>query len=68
MFWSMVRAGTCWTDGAPPGLARSLGVGVAIVKLLVEQRGGAVQADSAEGQGTTVVVLLPRCAVDDYLL
>jgi signal transduction histidine kinase len=53
---------------AAPARSAGLRVGVAVVKLLVEQSGGAVRADSGEGQGTTFVVVLPRYAVDDYLL
>ena len=50
-------------------LARNggVGVGLAIVKLLVEQSGGTLDADSGPGQGTTFVAVLPRFDVDDYL-
>ena len=53
---------------AAPARAAGLGVGLAVVKLLVEQSGGTLTADSGEGQGTTFVVVLPRYDVDDYLL
>jgi signal transduction histidine kinase len=53
---------------AAPVRSVGLGVGLAVVKLLVEQSGGALRADSGEGQGTTFVVILPRYAVDDYLV
>ena len=53
---------------AAPVRAAGLGVGLAVVKLLVEQSGGTVTVDSAEGQGTTFVVVLPRYDVDDYLV
>jgi signal transduction histidine kinase len=53
---------------AAPARAAGLGVGLAVVKLLVEQSGGTVTVDSAEGQGTTFVVVLPRYDVEDYLL
>jgi len=44
-----------------------LGVGLGVVKLLVEQSGGSLTVDSGEGQGTTFVVVLPRYDVADYL-
>ena len=53
---------------AAPARAAGLGVGLAVVKLLVEQSGGTLTVDSGEGQGTTFVVVLPRYDVDDYLL
>jgi signal transduction histidine kinase len=52
---------------AAPARAASLGVGLAVVKLLVEQSGGTLTVDSGEGQGTTFVAVLPRYDVDDYL-
>ena len=53
---------------AAPARAAGLGVGLAVVKLLVEQSGGTLTVDSGEGQGTTFVVVLPRYDVADYLL
>jgi len=53
---------------AAPVRAAGLGVGLAVVKLLVEQSGGPLTVDSGEGQGTTFVAVLPRYDVDDYLL
>jgi len=53
---------------AAPARAAGLGVGLAVVKLLVEQSGGSLTVDSGEGQGTTFVAVLPRYDVDDYLL
>jgi signal transduction histidine kinase len=53
---------------AAPVRAAGLGVGLAVVKLLVEQSGGTLTVDSHEGQGTTFVAVLPRFDVDDYLL
>ena len=52
---------------AAPTRAAGLGVGLAVVKLLVEQSGGTLTIDSSEGQGTSVVVVLPRFGADDYL-
>jgi signal transduction histidine kinase len=53
---------------AAPARAAGLGVGLAVVKLLVEQSGGSLSVDSAEGQGTTFVAVLPRFDVDDFLM
>jgi signal transduction histidine kinase len=53
---------------AAPARAAGLGVGLAVVKLLVEQSGGKLTVDSGEGKGSTFVVVLPRYDVDDYLL
>ena len=52
---------------AAPARAAGLGVGLAVVKLLVEQSGGTLAVDAGEGQGTTLVAVLPRYQVDDYL-
>jgi signal transduction histidine kinase len=51
-----------------PARAAGLGVGLAIVKLLVQQSGGTLSVDSGEGQGTTFVALLPRYDVHDFLM
>jgi signal transduction histidine kinase len=53
---------------AAPARAAGLGVGLAVVKLLVEQSGGTLTVESSEGLGTTFVVVLPRYDIDDYLL
>ncbi len=53
---------------AAPARAAGLGVGLAVVKLLVEQSGGTLTADSGEGQGTTIVAVLPRYDVSDFLV
>lgn len=53
---------------AAPTRAAGLGVGLAVVKLLVEQSGGALTVDSGEGQGTSFVAVLPRFDVDDFLI
>ncbi len=52
---------------AAPTRAAGLGVGLAVVQLLVEQSGGSLTVDSSEGQGTTIVAVLPRFDTDDYL-
>jgi signal transduction histidine kinase len=36
------------------------GLGMAIVRRIVEDHGGAIDAESRPGEGTTVTVLLPR--------
>jgi signal transduction histidine kinase len=53
---------------AAPARAAGLGVGLAVVKMLVEQSGGTLTVDSGEGHGTTFVAVLPRYDVDDYLV
>jgi signal transduction histidine kinase len=52
---------------AAPARAAGLGVGLAVVKLLVAQSGGTLTADSGEGRGTSFVALLPRYDLDDFL-
>ena len=51
-----------------PARAAGLGVGLAVVKWLVEQSGGTLAVDAGAGQGTTFVVVLPRYEVDDFLV
>jgi signal transduction histidine kinase len=53
---------------AAPARAAGLGVGLAVVKLLVEQSAGRLTMDSGEGQGTTVVAVLPRYDIHDFLI
>jgi signal transduction histidine kinase len=53
---------------AAPARAAGLGVGLAVVNLLVKQSGGELTVDSGAGQGSTFAVVLPRYDVDDYLL
>jgi len=53
---------------AAPARAAGLGVGLAVVKLLVERSGGTLTVDSGEGQGSTFIAVLPRYDVDDYLV
>lgn len=52
---------------AAPARAAGLGVGLAVVKSLVEQSGGSMTVDSGEGQGTTFAVTLPRYELADHL-
>jgi signal transduction histidine kinase len=53
---------------AAPTRAAGLGVGLAVVKLLVQQSGGTLTVDSGEGQGTTLMAVLPHYDVDDFLV
>jgi signal transduction histidine kinase len=48
-------------------LPRRPEVGLAVVKMLVEQSGGSVAIDSGEGSGSSFLVLLPRYDRDDFL-
>ena len=50
-----------------PARAAGLGIGLAVVKLLVEQSGGTLTVAPGEGGGTSLVVLLPRYDLDDCL-
>jgi signal transduction histidine kinase len=45
----------------------SLGVGLAVVKLLIEQSGGSLTVESGEGKGSNFIVILPRYDVGDFL-
>jgi signal transduction histidine kinase len=44
-----------------------LGVGIAVVKLLIEQSGGSLSVESGEGKGTSFIAVLPRYDVGDFL-
>jgi len=46
--------------GTAPGHHAGLGVGLWIVKKLVDAHGGTVRCESTEGEGATFSVLLPR--------
>jgi signal transduction histidine kinase len=50
-----------------PTRGAGLGVGIAVVKLLVEQSGGTLKVESGNGLGTSFVALLPRYTTDDFL-
>jgi signal transduction histidine kinase len=52
---------------AAPARAAGLGVGLAVVKLLVEQSGGTLTIDPGPAAGNTFVAVLPRYDLDDYL-
>jgi signal transduction histidine kinase len=52
---------------AAPARGAGLGVGLAVVKLLIEQSGGSLTVDSKQGSGSTFVAVLPRYEIDDYL-
>jgi signal transduction histidine kinase/CheY-like chemotaxis protein/predicted DNA-binding transcriptional regulator AlpA len=47
-------------DAAPTGDETGLGIGLAFAKDLVTLHGGAIDLESAEGEGTTVTVRFPR--------
>jgi len=44
-----------------------LGVGIAVVKLLIEQSGGSLTVESGEGKGSSFNAVLPRFDVGDFL-
>jgi signal transduction histidine kinase len=50
------------------GRAAGTGVGLVVVKALVEQSGGTLTIDAGEGQGTAVRFRLPRYELDDFLI
>lgn len=52
---------------AAPARSAGLGVGLAVVKLLVEHSCGTISVSSGEGQGTSVAVVLPRYDLDDHI-
>jgi signal transduction histidine kinase len=52
---------------AAPTRAAGLGVGLAVVKFIVEQCCGTVSVTSGDGQGTCILVVLPRFGVDDHI-
>jgi signal transduction histidine kinase len=52
---------------AAPARAAGLGVGLAVVKLLLEQSGGSLSVESQEGSGTCFIAVLPRFDIDDFI-
>lgn len=52
---------------AAPTRGAGLGVGLAVVKMLVEQCCGTIKVTSGEGQGTSVTVVLPRFGLEDHV-
>ncbi|MFO0913003.1 MAG: ATP-binding protein [Pirellulales bacterium] len=54
-------------EGSSPSRSASLGVGLSVVTLLVAQAGGTVRVESSLHHGTSVVVMLPRYELGDYL-
>jgi light-regulated signal transduction histidine kinase (bacteriophytochrome) len=55
------------TYRAAPARAAGLGVGLAVVKALVEQCCGTLSVSSGEGAGTSISVCLPRFDVNDHV-
>jgi signal transduction histidine kinase len=47
--------------------SQGMGVGLAVVKLLIEQSGGSLQVESSEGKGSQFVATLPRYDLGDFL-
>jgi signal transduction histidine kinase len=52
---------------AAPLREAGLGVGLPVVRLLVEQSGGTLMVRSESGRGTDFLLTLPRYDIDDYL-
>lgn len=50
------------------GRGAGTGVGLAVVKTLVEQSGGALTIDAGAGQGTAIRFLLPCYELEDFLI
>lgn len=55
------------THRCAPTRKTGLGVGLAVVKYLVEQCCGSVTVVSRQGQGASVLVVLPRFDIDDHV-
>jgi signal transduction histidine kinase len=50
-----------------PARTAGLSVGVAVVKLLLEQSVGSLNVESGAGQGTSFVAVIPYFTATDYL-
>lgn len=50
-----------------PSRSAAIGVGLAVVKVLVEQTGGTMETYSSRGQGSSFVVTLPRFELNDFV-
>jgi signal transduction histidine kinase len=50
-----------------PARSAGIGVGLAVVRVLVEQCGGTLEIRSGDGLGTTFVAMLPRYGMSDFL-
>lgn len=48
------------TDASPHGAFRGQGLGLAIVRIIIEGHGGSVRVESTPGAGSTFTVTLPR--------
>ncbi|MGE0760189.1 MAG: ATP-binding protein [Pirellulaceae bacterium] len=55
------------SDRALPPRSAGLGVGLAVVKMLVEQCCGTIAVSSSEGRGTSITVVLPRYDLHDHV-
>jgi signal transduction histidine kinase len=53
---------------AAPVRAAGLGVGLPVVRILVEQSGGSLTVRSEDGHGTDFVLTLPRYDIADFLI
>jgi signal transduction histidine kinase len=50
-----------------PARSAGIGVGLAVVRVLLEQSGGSLEVQSGDGVGTTVVATLPKFGLSDFL-
>lgn len=54
-------------DRSAPARSAGIGVGLSVVKTLLEQCGGNLVRQSGDGIGTTFTATLPRYGINDYL-